>query len=330
MKNSAESTPLKKERELTDESLTVERVKTDESLIDETKKTETKTEASLAAKKELAEKNSQIETLLSQREETDKNLHSERVKTDLQASKAAVKLRDEKLDHLETKAQLTSRDEFLAIVSHDLRNPIGAIFSSAEILLADLESLSSPEKSRTWLDRIKRNAELSLRIISDILDLERIAQGKLELNKKPNNMTEMISETISNLSYIADSKKISVKSLSSNISKEISCDHDRIIQVLSNLIGNALKFTPLNGTINITTELKKDEIAVSIVDSGPGIPEDQQQNIFNRYAQLQNNNRQGLGLGLYIAKFLVELHGGQMTVASTVGKGSTFSFTLPT
>ncbi len=109
----------------------------------------------------------------------------------------------------------------------------------------------------------------------------------------------------------------------------INCDRDRVAQILSNLIGNALKFTPEGSSITVATEESSVEIKVSISDTGPGIPEDQKNHIFERFAQIGNKNRTGLGLGLYISKTLVESHGGTIWVTSAVGKGSTFYFTLP-
>ena len=327
MKTANESEPLKKERRLTDESLTVERGETDESFINHSQQAESETDTAVkkdrsradqarlqmrsevdlkiditkvdlkssaidpgqlneerllserlledkaienrrsnvdaAMEREREVKQIQIQVLLSQRQNTDKNLMSERVKTDDQADQAASLLQVEKAAHIGTKTELTSRDEFLAIVSHDLRNPVGAISSCAEMLLADAELVGIGEKALPMIELIKRNADLSLRLISDILDLERIAQGKLELQLQPGNIAEIINEAVSNLSYIAKTKKISLAALHSHTSTKIVCDRDRVSQILSNLIGNSLKFTPAGGSITVKTEETKNEITVS-------------------------------------------------------------------
>jgi signal transduction histidine kinase len=106
-------------------------------------------------------------------------------------------------------------------------------------------------------------------------------------------------------------------------------DHDRILQVLSNLIGNSLKFTPNGGTIELSARKQETQVEISVTDNGPGIPEDAKEQIFERFSQLKRNDRRGLGLGLFISKWIVEAHGGHIWVTSEVGKGSTFSFTLP-
>ena len=106
-------------------------------------------------------------------------------------------------------------------------------------------------------------------------------------------------------------------------------DHDRILQVLSNLIGNSLKFTPNGGTIELSARKQETTVEISETDNGPGIPEQEQAQIFERFSQLKLNDRRGLGLGLFIAKWIIEAHKGNLWVTSNVGKGSTFSFTLP-
>ena len=106
-------------------------------------------------------------------------------------------------------------------------------------------------------------------------------------------------------------------------------DSDRILQVLSNLIGNALKFTPNGGNVSLSARKDATEIEISVTDNGPGVPEDKRSEIFQRFSQLKMNDRRGLGLGLFISKWIVEAHNGRIRVASEVGKGSTFNFTLP-
>ncbi len=106
-------------------------------------------------------------------------------------------------------------------------------------------------------------------------------------------------------------------------------DHDRVLQVLSNLTGNALKFAPNGGIIKLSAQKKANEVEISVTDSGPGIPEQKKAQIFDRFSQLRTNDRRGLGLGLFISKWMVEAHKGRIWVTSEPGKGSTFTFTLP-
>lgn len=266
-----------------------------------------------AISKERQSKDILIEGLLHQeREATDTNLRVERVKADSEVQNAQFKL--------------TTRDEFLAIVSHDLKNPLGAIAMSAEIMMVENKSNDVLKKR---IEAIQRNAQTALRLISDILDMERIAQGKLELQWSKESINEIITEALSGFEGTASLKSITLNNQSDKSDKNISCDKDRVIQILNNLIGNALKFTPEGGCINLKAELHNNDVEVQVTDNGPGIPKEKQNEIFNRMTQLASADRQGLGLGLYISKMLVEAHHGKIWVDSQVGKGSTFHFTLP-
>ena len=264
-----------------------------------------------------------------ERQTPDKNLSSKRKKTDLETEHAATLLNAEKTAHSDTKSDLTSREEFVAIVSHDLRNPIGAILSASEMLLEDTSMVNMSEDVQRCLELIRRNADASLRLISDILDMERIVEGKLHLQTAPHRMTEIINEVVESYAHTAAKKTITLKSTFSKEDSLITCDKDRVSQILSNLIGNSVKFTPENGSVAVAIEESPTEIKVSVSDTGPGIPEDQKNHIFDRFAQIGNKNRSGLGLGLYISKTLVESHQGKIWVTSAVGKGSIFYFTLP-
>ena len=159
--------------------------------------------------------------------------------------------------------------------------------------------------------------------------MERFAEGKLHLHKSDQNIDMIIQNCIENFSHLALEKKIQLHQSPCEAVTKIPCDPDRILQVLSNLLGNALKFTPENGSVVLKIKKFETEILISVSDTGPGISEGQKNRIFDRYAQLQNKDRRGLGLGLYISKMLVEAHGGKLWVSSSPGKGSTFSFTVP-
>ncbi len=264
-----------------------------------------------------------------EREQTDKNLLAERSRADSEVHVASNLLSDEIAEHSKTKVSLTTRDEFLAIVSHDLKNPIGAISICADMLLEDSSYKEMNSQITHWIQFIKRNADTSLRLIADILDMERIAEGKLKLNLKQQCIGHIIRESMLSFVHAASAKTVLLRAMPSNISGDVVCDHDRIMQVFSNLIGNALKFTPAGGSIILETYLGKTEVEVSVRDTGPGIPDDMKDYIFDRFAQLRSKDRTGLGLGLYISKMLIEAHQGRLWVHSKVGEGSTFSFALP-
>lgn len=287
-------------------SLTAEREKTNQSII------------------------STMTTLLNQeRKIADTKLSAERSQMDLEVRNAEGLLSSEINEHLKTKTSLTTRDEFLAIVSHDLKNPIGAAYSCADILLTDSSYKDMDPGMRSWIEFIKRNIGTSLRLISDLLDMERIAEGKLQINTGKYEINQIIKESLESFIYIAAAKNILLHSVAPRISEAVSCDRDRIMQVLSNLIGNALKFTPSGGVISLNAKVTRDDIEISVHDTGTGISKDQQTHVFNRFVQLKSKDRSGLGLGLYISKMIIETHQGRLWLDSEIGKGSTFYFSLP-
>jgi signal transduction histidine kinase len=276
----------------------------------------------------------QKETLLNQllhkeRGETDENLLRERQHTDSEVQRHSELLTNEQSSHSETKAALTTRDEFLAIVSHDLRNPIGTIIAFANLLLEDSAAAQMGDESKKWVEVIKRNAKTSLRLIGDILDMERFAEGKLELQLGRHNVQDLVEQSVESFVHIAAENQIFLRAIPLDVGAVGICDRDRVAQVLSNLIGNALKFTPAGGSVTVRVQQTEKELHVSVSDTGPGIPIEQQRRIFDRFAQIKNKDRRGLGLGLYISKMLIEAHRGQLWVVSAPGVGSNFCFTLP-
>ena len=275
----------------------------------------------------LRTKESQL--LATERELTDMSLGIERTSTDEEVIKFSGLLDDEVARHSQTKVLLTSRDEFLAIVSHDLRNPIGAVSTCADMLLGDSTFQEMDPEIRTWIEFIKRNADVSLRLISDLLDVGRINEGKIHLKVQSHSIVGILHEAVESFNHPCSEKSISLKVLPCNVMGDLICDRDRILQVLSNLLGNALKFTPSGGAIALKVETTVDNIIVSVSDTGDGIPDSKQDQIFERSAQLASKDRRGLGLGLYISKMLVTGHDGTIWVESRVGQGSTFYFSLP-
>jgi signal transduction histidine kinase len=299
-------------------------------LVDESVEIE-RTLMDAAIKKERAQKEEVINKFLHhERQATDGSLLNERKKTDLEVKHSTLLLNAEQTLHTTTKAELTTRDEFAAIVSHDLKNPIGAIQSCAEMLLEDPTFTKTMDPGATyWIEMIRRNAADSLRLINDILDMERVSQGNLEMRFADTDLSKLIEQSTERFVHVAQAKNIKLISECSKDLSMVHCDQDRITQVLSNLIGNSIKFTPEDGSVTLTIQKNKSEFQISICDTGPGIADDKKLTIFNRFAQLHNKDRQGLGLGLYISKMFVEAHHGKLWVTSSIGHGSTFHFTLP-
>ena len=270
------------------------------------------------------------ELLETERENTDTSLLDERHRSDVAAEKSESLLLDEKSSHDLTKEALITRDQFLAVVSHDLKNPLSAISMGASLLRIALSKGSTDVASlQKLLAIIERGAANMDRMITDLLDVERMAGGKLSLNMEMNDLAELLRESVQLFEPIAASKRMSLKITGNSDSICADFDHDKILQVVSNLVGNALKFSPKGSTITLSAERKKAEVEVRVTDDGPGIPNEKQTEIFERFSQLKVNDRRGLGLGLFISKWIVEAHKGRIWVCSEIGKGSTFTFSLP-
>jgi signal transduction histidine kinase len=218
-----------------------------------------------------------------------------------------------------------ARDEMLAIVSHDLRNPLGTIMMSAAALLAG----GSREGVVALADRISRSAVRMNVLIGDLLDLAHIDAGTLSLQPHPFDVGDAIRESIDLHAELASKKSLRLRADSVAPDLTAHGDRERVLQVLSNLIGNAIKFTPAGGEISVSAARDGQFIVISTTDTGPGIPREDVEHIFDRYWRARRSDRQSLGLGLSIVKGLVEAQGGRVSVASEPGRGAAVSFTLP-
>jgi PAS domain S-box-containing protein len=224
------------------------------------------------------------------------------------------------------------KSAFVSNVSHELRTPLTAIKASADNmldrLLGDLN-----EKQVGYLTRIKSNTDRLARLINDLLDLSTIEAGKINLRLMNLPLVALVREATESLRPVATEKLIHLKVVSADPRAIAWADRDKVIQVLMNLIGNALKFTPLRGKVTVAvTRNDPAWMQISVADSGPGIPVEEVNNVFGRFYQIDQAGKQktqGTGLGLAISKALVEMHGGKIWVESELGKGSAFCFTVP-
>ncbi|HUF13513.1 MAG TPA: ATP-binding protein [Longimicrobiales bacterium] len=225
-------------------------------------------------------------------------------------------------------AATAGRDEILAVVAHDLRNPLNTIYMGSKLAL-DLMADDSAAPGRRQLEIIVRSAEQMNRLIQDLLDATRLQTGQLALELVPARPRAIIDEALEMLRPLAAHAGITLEADDVTAAETIHVDRLRIQQVLSNLIGNALKFTPSGGSVRVSAEQGAGEVRFRVSDTGPGIPEDQLPQIFGRFWQARRTDRRGLGLGLAIARGIVEAHGGTIHVDSAPGAGSTFAFTIP-
>ncbi len=223
-----------------------------------------------------------------------------------------------------------SRDDLVAVVSHDLKNPLNIIQMQAVLLRhvtgADHEDRSS--RLRASLDTIQRSVAHMDAMIHDLLDLSRIEAGRFVVQPQAEPMLPMVEEALLILRPLADAKRLELRAVVES-GVEVLADRERIFQVLSNLVGNAIKFTPAGGSIELRASAAKGRALFAVTDTGPGLVPEQLAQLFNRYWQASKTGRDGSGLGLYIAKGIVEAHGGMIWAEHAEAGGATFKFTLP-
>ena len=219
-----------------------------------------------------------------------------------------------------------ARDEVVAVVSHDLRNPLGTIAAAAGLLL---ELDVTTEKRREHLRLIVRAADRMNRLIGDLLDVARIESGSLSVRTAPVPVEPLLEEAIELLEPLAQEKGLVLLCRVDPDARNVMADRDRVLQVLSNLIGNAVKFSRPGAVRLSVGPGKGDTMVFSVADTGPGIPAEAVEHVFDRFWRQNQTDRQGAGLGLAIVKGIVQAHGGEVWVESRPGEGSTFSFSLP-
>lgn len=233
---------------------------------------------------------------------------------------------------LREQAEMANRlkDEFLATVSHELRTPLNAIIGWGQILQ---DGKLKPEEQKNALETIFRNAKSQAQLINDLLDTSRLITGNLLLNLSPTNVVQVIEAALDVVRPAAKAKGINLSTAYNSKVETITCDPQRLQQMVWNLLTNAVKFTPAGGQVKVALKQKKDTIEIIVSDNGQGISPEFLPFVFDRFRQADSSSTRthdGLGLGLAIARHLAELHGGSVTVASEGHhKGAAFTITLP-
>lgn len=220
------------------------------------------------------------------------------------------------------------KSEFVSVASHEMRTPLTSIHGVIKLLCAGrLGELSAPGKQMATI--AERNTEQMMRLINDVLNLERMESGRETIKRQQCNSADLIQQAVDTMNSIAQEHQIVIETRLNSI--ELSVDRDRILQTLINLLNNAIKFSPTGGRVWVTVEKQNQEVLFAVKDQGRGIPPDKLETIFERFQQVDaSDSRQkgGTGLGLAICRHIVEQHGGEIWVESFYGKGSTFLFTL--
>jgi signal transduction histidine kinase len=227
----------------------------------------------------------------------------------------------------ELRVAVRTRDDVLAVVSHDLRSPLGNVQLSATVLLGQL---AADNWARRHLELIHRSCTRMEHLINDLLDTASIRAGRLHLNIQPESVDAILAEALDLHLPVAEERGIRLVRASSVAGIRIACDRHRVLQVFGNLIGNAIKFCRAGDTITIGAQSDGHRIVFSVLDTGPGIQSDAAPHLFQPYWSAPGHVKQGAGLGLYIARGIVEQHGGQIWLESGQDSGARFLFTLPT
>jgi signal transduction histidine kinase len=352
------------EREQTDESLRTERERTDSALAEQQARVEEdadvlvqrareNADATLTAARGRADErletrggdHGQVVTLVAERALEDDALRDERAAADqsvrqertenARALARLLPLERQKTDRyllterLRSDDALAHRDDFLGIVSHDLRNLLGGIVMSAQLLTDCAADHEGSEQTIEGGQRIQRYAARMHRLIGDLVDVASIDAGKLSVTPSRSDATATIAEAVDMFRASAEAKGVALIADVSGPSVRANFDRERILQVLANLITNSIKFTPSAGTIRVRGERTGDDLLFSVTDTGKGIPAPMLQVVFERFWQVGKSDRRGLGLGLYISKCLVEAHGGRIWAESVVERGTKIAFALP-
>ncbi len=225
---------------------------------------------------------------------------------------------------VKAEAAVRVRDETLGIVSHDLRNPLTTI-----VLSADLLEGAKPEEQPELVDTIRTTARRMQRLIQDLLDVARVEAGGLSVAPSMMDPEPMVREVVTSHEPIAEQKRQRLTCEARGEVPPICADRDRLMQVLGNLLGNALKFTPERGVVHVEVGRRGTDVYFSVRDSGPGIPEADLKSVFTPYWQAKKTAHMGAGLGLAIVRGIVEAHGGKVWAENAPGGGAMFTFTVP-
>lgn len=245
--------------------------------------------------------------LANEREATDANLMDERVDAD---------------------TIVANRDDFLAIVSHDLRALLGGLSLSAQLLLEKAPEGAAGNLTRKCAGSSQRLVARMSRLVNDLLDVTSIEAGRVALLTEETDVGDILRETLEAFEPLAAAKGVSLSAEGESLPCIGRFDAGRILQVLANLVSNALKFTPSGGRVAIRVAREGNELRFAVNDTGVGIPEAALHDVFEKFKQVAKDRR-GLGLGLYISKGIIVAHGGRMWGESQLGVGSTFHFVIP-
>lgn len=239
----------------------------------------------------------------------------------------ATDISDIKRMENELEQAVQAREDVLAVVSHDIRNFLQAIRSGVMMLATRKESLG-PELRDMIYERIKITVDLMSRMIADLMDMANIRMGRISVSPRPVGVATLIHEAVVVHEPLAHDKGMEITTRIEQVNDVVECDRERVLQVLSNVLGNAIKFAQ-GGAIEVRVARREEQVQVSVADFGPGIPPHDLPHVFEPYWSGRQDQRRGTGLGLYITKRIIEAHGTKIWIESREGEGTTVHFCLP-
>ncbi|MDQ3031629.1 MAG: ATP-binding protein [Myxococcota bacterium] len=228
---------------------------------------------------------------------------------------------------LRERAAVRARDQLVAVVSHDLRTPLGVVQMQTQLLAAAMPS-PTPEQLRAAIERIRRSTASMTQLVEDLLDTGKLEAERFAVAPEDYDADALIDEALALVQPFAERKSITIEPPAPS-GIRVRADAVRMYQVLSNIVGNAIKYTPEGGRVRVTLEARDAELEVSISDTGPGLAPDVAPQLFDRYWRAPDSGGGGFGLGMFIARGIVEAHGGRIWASCAPGQGLTVSFTLP-
>lgn len=224
---------------------------------------------------------------------------------------------------------VSGRDEVLRVVAHDLGNALSAVQVTSRVLLRTLSEEGREGEARKRVENIRILTEQMQRLRQDLLDVALLDAGELTISASPVSPRQLIEDAVARYQPLAEERSVSLETSVADDLPLVAADVDRVQQALTNLVTNAIKFTPPGGRVAIDAAGVGGAVRFDVVDTGPGIAEEDLSQIFDRFWKRRDGNPHGAGLGLAIARGIIEAHGGTIAVESRVGEGSTFSFLLP-
>ena len=344
------------ERKQTDESLRLERDRADRAFDDEVSEADETADAVISLARARADA-----LLSSARTKTDHTLFSDQPTDALKTSRAMEDrilqrervradhvLHRERSEHVSLLSQerqatdhdlsherarsdkaLAMRDDFMGIVSHDLLNLLNAMVGISALIEKEVAQENHVERVVGHARRVQRSGARMRRLVGDLVDVASIEAGMLAVTRAVGDPAEVVTEAVETFQAEAFGSGISLTAEIAPRMPPVAFDAARILQVLCNLLSNALKFTPAQGSILVRLEQVDENVVCCVSDTGEGIPDDKLEAVFDRFVQLTKNDRRGVGLGLFISKCIVQGHGGRIWVENRIGPGSTFCFSLP-